>query len=73
MGESNGKASWNEMGQRSQESMEGYRRKPRRDTVRRLAWGLQDGSKSKDINKAKANAKKKIRERGGTLKRYTGG
>ena len=36
------------MGERIRESMEGSRRKPRRDTVRREVWGVQDRSTVKE-------------------------
>ena len=52
--------------------MEGYRRKPRIDTVHREVCGVQDRSKRKDRAKGKASATKRV-ERRGTLKRYTGG
>ena len=42
MGESNERASCSNMGSRSRESMEGYRRKPRRDTVHRVVCGVQE-------------------------------
>ena len=51
--------------------MEGYRRKPRRDTVHREVCGVQDTSKRKDRNKGKASAKKQG-ERGGTLRDLLG-
>ena len=41
MGESNKTTSWNKVGSRSRESMEGCRRKPRRDTVHREVWGYK--------------------------------
>ena len=46
--------------------MEGYRRKPRKDTVHREVCGLQDRSKRKDRNEGKTSAKKQG-ERGGRL------
>ena len=47
LGESNERASWKKGGYRSQESMEGHRRKPRRDTaVHRNVLGVQDKSTS---------------------------
>ena len=52
--------------------MEGYRRKPRRDTiVHREVWGVQDRSQRKDRNKGKASAKKQG-EGGGTLRDLRG-
>ena len=33
--------SWNKVAKLSRESMEGYRRKPRRDTVHREVWGYK--------------------------------
>ena len=39
--------------------MKGYRRKPRRGTVHREVWGMQDRSKRMDRNKGKASAKTK--------------
>ena len=47
--------------------MEGYRRKPRIDTVHRKVCGVQDRSKRKGRNKGKVSAKKQG-ERGGTLR-----
>ena len=51
--------------------MEGYRRKPRKDTVQRKVCGVQNRSKRKDRNKGMASAKKKG-EREGTLKDLRG-
>ena len=51
--------------------MEGYRRKPRRDTVHREVYGVQDRSKRKDRIKGKASAKKQG-EGGGTIRDYGG-
>ena len=48
------------------------RREPRRHNARREVCGVQDRSKRKDRSKGKASAKKQG-ERGGTLRRYTGG
>ena len=51
--------------------MQGYRRrKPRRDTVQREFWGVQDRSERTNGNKGKAGAKKQ--GEGETLKRYGG-
>ena len=48
--------------------MEGYRRKPRRDTVHReKVCGVQDKSTRRGIDKGKASARKQG-ERGGTLR-----
>ena len=47
--------------------MEGYRRKPRRDTVHRQVCGAQDRGKLKDRNKGKASVKQQG-EGGGTLR-----
>ena len=47
--------------------MEGYRRKPRRDTVQREACGVRDRDTRKDISKGKASAKQQS-EGGGTLR-----
>ena len=66
MGESKERASWNKVGYHSRESMEGFRRKPRRDTVHREVWGVQGRSKRKDTNNVKASAKNEGK-RGGTL------
>ena len=40
--------------------MEGYRRKPRRDTVRGGVCGVQDRSKRKDRNKGKAEIRERL-------------
>ena len=47
--------------------MEGYRRKPRRDTAHVRVWGYKTEAKRKDRNEGQASAKKQG-ERGGTLR-----
>ena len=51
----------------SRESTKGYRRKPRRDTVHREVYGVQERNERKDRNMERPSTKKQ-RERGGTLR-----
>ena len=71
MGESNKRASWNKVRERSRENLEGYSRKPRRDTVHREVCGVQDSGERKDRNKGQDNAKKQG-EGGGALRDVRG-
>ena len=45
LGESNERVSWNKMGERCREIMEGYKRKPRKDFVHGEVWEVRHKQK----------------------------
>ena len=69
MAEGHERASWNKVGQRSRKRMGGRRRKRRRHTVRREAWGVQDRNERKDRGQGKVSGRRKVDEEG-HLKMY---